>query len=278
MCRNPLLAEERARKREALLEATEGQLDAVVAATGRQKGPLRGEDRIGLRVGKVVNRYKVGGLFVLEITETAFHYRRTEARIAEQAALDGFYVIRTSVPEEQLGAEEAVRCYKRLSVVERAFRSFKSVDLKVRPIHHQAARARRDPRVSLHAGLLCGVAPAPDTGPSTLRLTAIPRSPRGRRTSIVAPARRSPAALRKAQSKKTPDGLPVHSFQTLMKSLATLTRNRIQPTLPRTPSFQTLTRPSPLQQKALSLLGVTLPRVARQQLQKSDIISFLSDT
>ncbi len=257
VCRNPLLAEERARKREALLKATEEKLDAVVAATGRQKGPLRGKDRIGLRVGKVINHYKVGGLFVLEITETAFHYRRNEARIADQAALDGFYVIRTSVPEEQLGAEEAVRCYKRLSVVERAFRSFKSVDLKVRPIHHQLRE-----RVEAHV-FLCMLAYYVEwhlrqTLAPVLFDDSEPEIAEGRRTSIVAPAQRSPSALRKAQSKKTPDGLPVHSFQTLMKNLATLTRNRIQPTLLRTPSFQTLTRPSPLQQKALSLLGVTL--------------------
>jgi transposase len=143
VCRNPWLAQERAQKREALLQATERALDRIVAATRRVQHRLKGQDRIGLRVGKVVNRFKVGKHFKLTITEEAFSYQRDDARIAEEAALDGIYVIRTSLPKEKLDAEETVRAYKDLSSVERAFRSYKTVDLKVRPIyHHLADRVR----------------------------------------------------------------------------------------------------------------------------------------
>ena len=232
-----------------------------MAATRRQRGPLRGKEHIGLRVGKAIDRYKVGGLLVLEITETSFDYRRNEVRIAEQAALDGFYVIRTSVPKEQLGAEEAVRSYKRALRRGAGLSQLQERRPQGPTDSPSAARARPGPRVSLHAGLLCGVAPAPDNWHLSLFDDTEPES---RTSDNVPPSwlppQRSASAQRKAQSKKTPDGLPAHSFQTLMKNLATLTRNRIQPTLPGTPSFQTLTRPSPLQQKALSLLGIT-PRV-----------------
>jgi hypothetical protein len=136
VCRNPLMAQERSRKREALLAATEAKLDEVVRATERPKRALRGKDKIALRVGRVVNARKVAKHFVLAITETSFSYRRDEEKIAAEAALDGIYVVRTSLPQPAMSAEEVVRCYKGLSVVERAFRSFKTVDLHVRPIYH----------------------------------------------------------------------------------------------------------------------------------------------
>ncbi len=139
VCRNPLLAEERARKREELLRATEALLDPIVAATRRDKRRLQGKDRIGLRAGKVVGKYKMAKHFELDIEEDAFGYRRKPASIAAEAVLDGLYVVRTSLAETQLDAEGAVRAYKRLSAVERAFRSLKTVDLKVRPVFHRTA-------------------------------------------------------------------------------------------------------------------------------------------
>jgi len=152
VCRNPLLAEERARKREELLQATERELEKIAQAVGREKRPLRGKEKIGVRVGKVLDRYKVGKHFLLEIEEAQFVYRRNQAKIAEEAALDGLYVLRTSVKEEALSASDTVLSYKRLSHVERAFRSLKTVDLKLRPIFH-----RLDDRVRAHA-FLCTLA------------------------------------------------------------------------------------------------------------------------
>ena len=142
-CRNPLLAEERARKRQELLAATEQRLDRIVAATGRAKNRLRGQDQIGLRVGKVLNRFKMGKHFRLEITADAFRYQRDDEAIAAEAALDGIYIVRTSLPADTLKAEQTVRAYKGLAVAERAFRSLKTVDLKVRPIHHRRAERVR---------------------------------------------------------------------------------------------------------------------------------------
>ena len=152
VCRNPQLATERAAKREALLQATEALLDPIVAATARNKRRLKGEDRIGVRVGKVIGKYKMAKHFELDITEQAFHYRRNTESIAREAALDGLYVVRTSVAASELDAHETVRAYKRLGAVERAFRCLKTVDLKVRPIYHRAAH-----RVRAHV-LLCMLA------------------------------------------------------------------------------------------------------------------------
>jgi Transposase DDE domain len=151
-CRNPLLAEQRFRKRQELLAATEKRLDQIVAATRRNHRPLRGKEKIGIAIGKSLGRYKMGKHFQFTISETSFTYERNLAGIAEEAALDGIYVLRTSVAQQLLSAEETVRNYKRLSVVERAFRSLKSVDLKVRPIHHHLAN-----RVRAHV-LLCMLA------------------------------------------------------------------------------------------------------------------------
>ena len=165
VCRNPFLAEERQRKREELLQATEQELDKVVKATLRDKRKLKGADKIGLRVGSVLNRYKVGKHFRVEIAEDLLRYERDEQKIAQEAALDGIYVIRTSVPDQILNAQETVRAYKGLSAVERAFRSMKTVDLKVRPIHHHLANLSPCTCVPVHAGLLCGMAYAPGACP-----------------------------------------------------------------------------------------------------------------
>ncbi len=257
VCRNPLLAEERARKREALLQATEQALDKIVAATQRPRRPLKGKDQIALRVGRVVNRFKVAKHFILTIDEHAFSYARDTARITEEAALDGLYVIRTSVPAGELSAEETVRAYKGLSVVERAFRSYKTVDLKVRPIYHHLAD-----RVRAHV-FLCMLAYYVEWH---MRQALAPllfddedkALGQALRPSVVAPARISPKAQRKARTRRTEDDLPVHSFQTLLADLATLVKNRIQPKLPGAEAFDQITRPTALQQRALELLSVRL--------------------
>jgi hypothetical protein len=259
-CRNPFLAEERARKREELLRATERELDKIVAATRRRQRPIQGQDKIALRVGKVINHYKMEKHFRLTITDMALSWERDTEKIAAEASLDGIYIIRTSVVEERLGPESAVRAYKDLSRVERAFRSLKTVDLKVRPIHH-----RLPERVRAHV-FLCMLAYhvewhmrralAPilfDDEDKALAETM--------RRSVVAPAVRSPRAERKAQTKRTVAGEPVHSFQTLLKDLATLAKNRIRPTpvqseSPSSADFDVLTTPTPLQRRAFKLLGV----------------------
>ena len=151
-CKNPILAEERARKRQDLLKATEKELAQIAAATQRAKRPLRGQSAIGLRVGRVLGRFKMSKHFRIRIEDSGFHYERDQKRIDEESALDGIYVIRTSVSSEKLSSSDAVRCYKRLSGVERAFRSLKTVDLKIRPVHH-----RLEKRVRAHV-LLCMLA------------------------------------------------------------------------------------------------------------------------
>ncbi len=260
-CRNPLLAEERARKREDLLQGTEKELNKIVAATQREKRRLKGKGKIGLRVGKVLNRYKVGKHFKLEITEEGFSYQRNSEKIAAEAALDGVYVIRTSVPADTLNAGEAVRRYKDLSAVEQAFRSLKSIDLRVRPIYHRLAD-----RVRGHI-LLCMLAYyvawhmrralAPmlfEDEDKALAETL--------RYSVVSPARRSPSAEGKARTKHTADGEPVHSFQSLLKDLATIAKNHVRPRIAaagnggQAPEFDMVTVPTPIQRRAFELLGV----------------------
>ena len=255
VCRNPLLAEERARKREDLLRATEALLDPIVAATTREKRRLKGEDKIGVRVGKVVGKYKMAKHFELDIEEDAFGYRRKPESIAAEAALDGLYVVRTSLPAGELGAEGAVRAYKRLSAVERAFRSLKTVDLKVRPVFHRTAD-----RVRSHV-FLCMLAYYVEWH-MRQRLKPLlfddhdPAAAEAARTSIVAPAQVSEAAKAKARRKRTANGLPVHSFRTLLGDLATITRNRVVPQVPGAEPFEVLTRPTALQREAFKLLGV----------------------
>lgn len=254
-CRNPLLQRERERKREDLLQATEKELQQIVDATRRSKSRLRGKDRIGLRVGKVIHRFKMEKHFVIEITEDSFSFRRNPESIDTEAALDGIYVIRTNVPAPELSAENAVRSYKSLSTVERAFRSCKTVDLHVRPIYHQLPE-----RVRAHV-LLCMLAYYVEWHMRQKLAPVLfededPAAGEDQRSSIVAPAQRSPSAQHKIRSLRTADGLPAHSFATLLKDLATLTRNRVQPKIPASPAFDTLARPTQLQQRVLSLLSV----------------------
>jgi Transposase DDE domain len=256
-CKNPLLAEERARKRDELLAATEKELKKIADATQRSPNPLKGKDRIGLRVGKVLGRFKVGKHFRLHISDNAFRFERDEKSISREAALDGIYVIRTSVDAKRMSAEEAVRSYKRLSAVERAFRSMKTVDLKVRPIHH-----RKSERVKAHV-FLCMLAYYVEWHMRrALRPVLFDDHNKGAgeklRASIVAPAQKSPQAGKKALSKRTEDGAPVHSFQTLLKDLATIAKNRVQPKMPGAVAFDVITTPTAYQQRVLHMLGVQL--------------------
>ena len=256
-CFNPLLAEERARKRPELLAATEKQLEKIAAAIKRSRRPLRGKQNIGLRAGKILNRYKMGKHFELRIEEDSFHYERKQANIEREQSLDGIYVIRTSVKADALSGEQVVASYKSLSGVERAFRSLKTVDLHVRPIHH-----RLPDRVRAHI-LLCMLAYYVEWHMRQLLAPILfddhdkPQA-QAARASIVAPAKRSDAARRKAAAKKTDDGLKVHSFQTLLGDLATIVKNRIQPKDKKIPAFDMLTTPTSLQQRAFNLLGGTL--------------------
>jgi len=254
VCRNPLLADERARKREALLKATEEELDKIVAATRRAKRPLQGKAAIGLRVGKVINKRKVGKHFVLTIEDGRFDYHRDEAKIAAEANLDGIYVIRTSVDAETMTAEQTVATYKGLSAVERAFRSLKTVDLKIRPIHHRLAD-----RVRAHV-FLCMLAYYVEWH---MRRALAPmlfddddrRQAEAKRTSVVSPAQRSDAALNKDRTKHTATGQPVHSFRTLLDDLATLTKNRVRSG---DATFDLLATPTDIQSQAFRLLRLPL--------------------
>ncbi|HZL68648.1 MAG TPA: IS1634 family transposase [Candidatus Limnocylindrales bacterium] len=256
-CFNPLLAEERARKRPELLTATEKELEKIAVATRRKKRPLRGKQNIGLRVGKVLNRYKMGKHFQIEIQEDSFSYQRRQANIEKEKSLDGIYVIRTNVSPEVFSSEQAVRNYKSLSGVERAFRSLKTVDLHVRPIHH-----REPDRVRAHI-FLCMLAyyvewhMRQDLAPLLFDDDDKAAAEQAR-TSVVAPAQRSASAQQKASSRRTPDDLPVHSFQTLLSDLATIVANRVQPKDAAIPAFDIITTPTAVQQRALDLLRVAI--------------------
>ena len=256
VCKNPLLATDRARKRQELLAATERDLAGIATAVRRAKRPLRGAATIGLRVGKVLGRYKVGKHFTITISHNALSYQRDAAAIAAEAALDGLYVIRTNVPVDGWPAPETVRAYKRLAEVERTFRSLKTVDLHVRPIHHRTAD-----RVRAHV-FLCLLAYYVEWH---MRQALKPllfddedkAAAEALRASVVAPAQRSPRAKAKAATKRTEDGWPVHSFQTLLADLATLTQNQVRPLGADGVPLDILTTPTPLQQRAFELLGVS---------------------
>jgi len=250
-CFNPLLAAERARKREDLLQATERELEKVAVATRREKRALRGQDKIGLRVGKVMGRFKMAKHFEIVITDTTFTYRRKREAIEAEAALDGLYVLRTSVSKEVLGTEDTVRAYKDLAKVERAFRCAKTVDLKVRPIYHWL-----EGRVRAHV-FLCMLAYYVEWHMREAFAEDDRQGAAQRRGSPVKPATRSVSAENKASTKRTPEGETVHRFRGLLEHLATLTKNTIQPAGD-LPSFDQLTVPTSLQQKAFDLLEVPI--------------------
>jgi hypothetical protein len=255
VCRNPALAAERARKREDLLRATEAELEKVVAATARERRPLRGKDKIGLRVGRVIGHYKMGKHFRIDIGEESFSYRRDQEAIAAEAALDGIYVLRTNVSADALSTEAVVASYKRLAGVERAFRIFNG-DLDVRPIHH-----RRSDRVRSHF-LVCMLAHylewhLLDRLAPMLFVDDDKAAAEAVRPSPVAPATRSSTAKAKDARKRTRDGDAVHSFASLLADLATICVNRIQPADADLAQFDMVTTPTPLQRKAFELLGVS---------------------
>jgi transposase len=251
-CRNPLLATERSRKRQELLAATEKQLEKLQAATRRSRQPLRGKERIALAAGKALGRYKMAKHFHYRIRGNHFTFQRNPASIEREAALDGIYVIRTTVSTACASSQEAVRHYKELAAVERAFRSLKSVDLKVRPIHHHLEN-----RVRAHV-FLCMLAYYVEWHMRRALAPVLfddhdPVAAQALRPSVVAPAQRSAAAEAKAHSGRTVDGLPVHSFQTLLQDLRTLTLNSIQMG---ENTFQMVTTPTALQQRVFELLNV----------------------
>jgi hypothetical protein len=257
VCRNPDLAAERARKREDLLAATEKDLAAIKARVGRKRDPLRGTAEIALAVGEVFNTHKMRKHFDLTITDDAFSFARKTAEIAAEAATDGLYVVRTSLAEAALSDADTVRSYKSLARVERAFRCIKTVDLNVRPVYHWL-----EGRVRAHV-FLCMLAYylewhmrqclAPmlfdDTDPDEAEAL---------RRSVVAPAQCSKAAIKKQTTAMTPDGLPVHSFHTLLADLATLARNTIVTAINPNYPLTVVTRPTPVQQKAFDLLGLAV--------------------
>lgn len=255
VCRNPLLAAERARKRTELLDATERQLRRLQAAVRRARRPLRGKDKIGLAVGAVIDRYKMAKHFALTITDDDLAFRRQQAAIAAEAALDGIYVLRTNLTAEALDAAGTVTAYKQLARVERAFRSHKTVDLEIRPIHH-----RRGRRVRAHV-FLCMLAYYVEWH---MRRALAPilfddhdrPAAQAERSSPVAPARRSQAARRKAARKRTDDGLPVHSFRSLIEDLATVTHNTMAIADQPDASFVLYPQLTAVQARALQLLGV----------------------
>jgi hypothetical protein len=254
-CMNPFLEAERARKRESLLAATEADLAKIAAACARARRPLRGQDKIAVRVDRVLNRRKVAKHFITDIGEDHFSYHRNQDSITAEAALDGIYVLRTSVTATDLEPGEVVSSYKALAQVERAFRAF-NTDLDIRPIRH-----RTEERVRAHVFLrmlsyyitwhmharLAPVLFADDDKPAASAA----------RPSPVAPAARSPRALAKAATKQTPGDLPVHSLATLLADLGTICLNTIAPADPALPGFRLVTTPTALQRQAFDLLGIS---------------------
>lgn len=256
VCRNPALAEQRARKRKELLAATESQLEPIRLATLRARNPLRGEKEIGLRVGQVIGKHKMAKHFQLTITENSFAYARNEQRIAAEAALDGLYVIRSSVDAKQMDADRVVEHYKSLAKVERAFRCLKTVDLSLRPIYHH-----NDDRIRSHV-FICMLAYYVEWHMrESLRPVLFADDDResaaAARDSIVAPARRSESAKRKDAARRTADNFPVQSFHDILQDLGTLCRNRLR--IPEFDSqFDRLTLATPYQQHVFDLLGVAM--------------------
>jgi transposase len=259
VCRNPDLARERTRKREDLLAATEADLAVIAAAVRRARNPLRGEAEIALKVGAVVNRHKVAKHFELSIGEASFSFHRKTEAIAAEAALDGIYVVRTNLPKKLLDDAATVGAYKSLARVERAFRSLKTVDIHLRPIFHWTT-----PRVRAHV-LLCMLAYHVE---HHMRARLAPmlydetdhEAAAAMRASIVAKAERSEAARRKQTTGLTDDGLPVHSFQSLLADLATYARIQATTVLNDKYVFTLHTRPTPIQQRAFELLAVNPDR------------------
>jgi hypothetical protein len=254
-CKNPFLEAERARKRESLLKATEADLEKIAAACTRARRPLRGQDTIAVRADRVLARRKVAKHFAIDIGEDHLSYARNQDSIAAEAALDGIYVLRTSVAASDLDSSEIVSSCKALAQVERAFRAF-NTDLDIRPIRH-----RTETRVRAHVFLRMlsyYLSWHMQARLATLLFTDDDKpAAQAARPSPVAPAVRSPRALAKAATKQTPGDLPVHSFATLLADLGTICLNTIAPADPALPGFRLVTTPTALQRQALDLLGVS---------------------
>jgi transposase len=253
-CHNPVLAEQRTRKRADLLAATEKELAPIAAATGRARRPLRGRDKIALRVGKVINHYKMAKHFTLEITDESFTFTRNTEAIAAEAALDGIYVLRTSLPTDTLAHGDVVLRYKGLEDVERFFRTL-NTELDVRPIRHRLAdRVRAHMFLRMLSYYLVWHMKAA-LAPILFHDNDKPAAA-AKRANPVAAAQRSDDALAKAARKRTPDDYPVHSFTSLLADLATVCANQIQPT-DDLPPFTKITTPTPLQRRAFELLDAS---------------------
>ncbi|MCA2849121.1 MAG: IS1634 family transposase [Microcystis sp. M074S1] len=253
-CRNPLIAQKNQQQREALLEATEKELDLIVQATQREKRALKGQDKIALRVGKVLNQFKVNKYYNLEITEEGFSYQRKLELIAQETALDGVYVLRTSLESTLMDAATTVKAYKSLSQVEEAFRCYKSIDLKVRPIYHY-----KGDRVKAHI-FLCMLAYYVEWHLKQSLAPLLFEDEEIDDSSLnVIKASRSESVQSKERKKRNQENLPVHSFRTLLEDLGTICLNTVECTIREgSYRFSKITRPTSLQQKALDLLGVSL--------------------
>jgi transposase len=255
VCKNHALAEERGRKRSELLDATERNLKKIQDRIQSKRRPLRGREAIGLAVGKIIGRHKVAKHFDITITDGSLSFERNHAAITKEQALDGFYVLRTSVPADAINTAGTVRAYKSLARVERAFRSIKSIDLEIRPIYHWTI-----PHVRAHV-FLCMLAFHVEWH---MRQALAPilfddhdhQAAEASRLSPVSKAQPSPAAKRKATTKRTTDGQPVHSFRTLLADLATLARNVVN--FGKAGELTMLTRPTMIQQRAFDLLDVKI--------------------
>ncbi len=254
VCRNPLLADERKRKREALLWATEKLLAKVKAKVDRKRDPLRGKSEIGVEVGKVVNRKKVAKHFAIEIDDDRFEYSRKQAKIDSEASLDGLYTIRSNVDAAEMTDEQVVGHYKNLASVERAFRSLKSIDLRVRPIHHRLAD-----RVRSHI-FLCMLAYYIEHQLRELLAGLMfvdeDKSPAEARDSIVSPAGRSESAKRKDATRRNAGGFRLSSFRDILESLSMVTRSMVTIQGHPQDDFRATSRPTAYQQEIIRILGV----------------------
>ncbi len=253
-CRNPFIAQKNQLQREALLEAVEKELDLIVQATQREKRALKGQDKIALRVGKILNQFKVNKYYNLEITEEGFSYQRKRELIAQETALDGVYVLRTSLESTLMDAAKTVKAYKSLSQVEEAFRCYKSIDLKVRPIYHY-----KGDRVKAHI-FLCMLAYYVEWHLKQSLAPLLFEDEEIDDSSLnVIKASRSESVQSKERKKRNQENLPVHSFRTLLENLGTICLNTVECTIREgSYRFSKITRPTQLQQKALDLLGVSL--------------------
>jgi transposase len=258
VCRNPLLAEVRRGERKSLIEAAEKELAKIELATKREKRKLTGKVAIAIKVGQWVKKYKGNKYFTWEIEENSFVYSKNEEKIEEENKLDGLYVIRTSVQASEMSEQAVVKSYKSLSKVEQAFRCCKSIDLKVRPIYHYLEK-----RVKAHV-FVCMLAYYVEWHLRELLAPLLFQDEEKEwqeqeNYCMVTASKRSAKALDKARKKRTEDGLPVHSFQTLLADLSTITMNWIQPKdYDENCLFEKITKPTVLQEKVFELLGISL--------------------